>query len=158
MFLDEFAQLVKSVVITDIHILICGDFNLHVDDINDHDTARFLNILDSFKLCQHITGPTHKCGHSLDLLITRSDETLVNNTRVLPDVYSDHHLITCKLECPKPPLSKVLVSYRPKKVNQAIIRQSILESPLQHLSSVHDLSVLVEMYDSTLTSVLSITL
>lgn len=110
MYLDEFAQLVESVVITDTHILICGDFNLHVDDIKDTDAVRFLNILESFNLCQRVTGPTHKRGHTLDLLITRSDETLVNNTRVLPDVYSDHHLITCKLECPNPPLSKVLVS------------------------------------------------
>ena len=98
MFLDEFAQLVESVVITDTHILICGDFNLHVDDINDPDAVRFLNILDSFNLCQHVTGPTHKRGYTLDLLITRSDDSLVNNTRVLPDVYSDHHL-------PKAPLS-----------------------------------------------------
>ena len=97
MFLDEFAQLVESVVITDTRILICSDFNLHVDDINDPDAARFLNILDSFNPSQHVTGLTHKHDHTLDLLITRSDETLVNNTRVLPDVYSDRHLITCKL-------------------------------------------------------------
>ena len=119
MFLDEFAQLVESVVITDTHILIFRDFNLHFDDINDPDAVRFLNILDSFNLCQHrLTGPTHKRGHTLDFLITRSNETLVSNSRVLPDVYSDHDLITCKLECPTPLLSKVLVSYRPKKVNR----------------------------------------
>ena len=45
--------------------------NIHVDVPDDPDAIKFLDLLDSLGLAQHVKTPTHRCGHTLDLIITR---------------------------------------------------------------------------------------
>ena len=66
-------------------------------------------------MTQHVTGSTHSKGHTLDLIITRGDESLVHDVIILPDLFSNHKVVTCKLDCPKPPASKIHVKYRSTK-------------------------------------------
>ena len=54
-------------------LLIAGDFNFHLDDLNNKHAKRFVDILDGFGLQQHVKGPTHNKGHTLDLIITTID-------------------------------------------------------------------------------------
>lgn len=54
--------------------MLVGDFNFHIDRQTDCDAKRFVSILDSFDLVQHVAGPTHRDGHTLDLVITRASE------------------------------------------------------------------------------------
>ena len=51
-------------------ILITGDFNLHIDNVSDFNAMDFLQLLHSFDFIQHTAGPTHNCGHTLDLVIS----------------------------------------------------------------------------------------
>lgn len=51
-------------------ILLLGDINVHVDDKSCHTASEFLSPLDSFNFTQHITGPTHSGGHTLDLILS----------------------------------------------------------------------------------------
>ena len=90
-----------------------GDFNIHVDRATDCiNAARFLNILQSMGLTQHVTGPTLKDGHTLDLIITRSFDGVVS-TKAVVDIYvSDHASILCDIDCCKPPELCEKVSYR----------------------------------------------
>ena len=46
--------------------ILVGDFNIHVDDRRDVMALRFLDLIDTFGLVQHVTGPTHTRGHTLD--------------------------------------------------------------------------------------------
>lgn len=43
-----------------------GDFNLH--DLSCSMASDFLSITDSFNFIQHVSGPTHVKGHTLDLV------------------------------------------------------------------------------------------
>ena len=52
-------------------VIITGDLNFHLDNVNDADAVRFNGTLEALGLVQHLVGPTHKKGHSLDVLITR---------------------------------------------------------------------------------------
>ena len=52
------------------HLVIGGDFNFHVDVPDDPHAQKLLDIIDSFSLTQTVCGPTHKGGHTLDLIIT----------------------------------------------------------------------------------------
>ena len=45
-----------------------GHFNFHVNDVADTTAMRFLSIVDDLYLRQHITGPTHISGNTLDLV------------------------------------------------------------------------------------------
>ena len=57
--------------------VISGDFNLNLDDFRDIDTKKFEDLLETFNLSQHVSGPTHLSGQTLDLIITRSSDDIV---------------------------------------------------------------------------------
>ena len=60
-------------------------------DENGHpDTVRFKGLLSSFGLCQHISAPTHVAGHTLDLVITRNNETFFKLPPSVDTWLSDH--------------------------------------------------------------------
>ena len=47
--------------------------NLENEILGELAAAKFLSLLQSFGLVQHVTVPTHVAGHTLDLVITRED-------------------------------------------------------------------------------------
>ncbi len=47
-----------------------GDFNIHVNDPEDVDAIDFMTTVMALGLDQHTSFYTHKCGHTLDLVIT----------------------------------------------------------------------------------------
>ena len=61
-----------------------------MDDINNTDTKRMNTLLETFSLINHIAVPTHRLGHTLDLIINHSSLDLVKNITVDPDLISDH--------------------------------------------------------------------
>ena len=70
-FMTEFAAYRESVVLCAEPLLICGDFNFHVDVYDDPNFVTFTDLLDSMSLEQHVKSPTQLHGHTLDLIITR---------------------------------------------------------------------------------------
>ena len=76
-FFDEFSQFLENVVMCPEVLVISGDFNFHLDDLRDNDTKKFMDLLETFSLSQHVSGPTLLSGHTLDLIITRSSDDVV---------------------------------------------------------------------------------
>ena len=93
-------------------LLVSGDFNFHLDDPSDADARKFMELMDTFGLLQHITTPTHVSGHTLDVIISRSS----NDINVLPPkstyYISDHCFTECPLSIPGPNMLVKEVSYR----------------------------------------------
>jgi hypothetical protein len=50
-------------------LLVVGDINFHFDQPQNRDTNRINEILELNGL-QHVSEPTHKKGHTLDIVIT----------------------------------------------------------------------------------------
>ena len=69
-----------------------GDFNFHVNDVADTTAKRFLSIVDDLNLRQHITGPTHISGNTLDLVLTRPSDQVLLTTQV-STMMSDHNWV-----------------------------------------------------------------
>ena len=69
-FLDEFSRMLEELIVYSCHILIVGDVNIHLDIADDIWTTKFHTIMDCFGLVQNISSPTHKAGHTLDVVIT----------------------------------------------------------------------------------------
>ncbi len=67
---------------------------IHIDDASNIYARRFSGLLDLFNMKQHVTVPTHKSGHILNLFITRanSDSLNVSNVSVLEQFILDHRL------------------------------------------------------------------
>ena len=89
-FIDEFSEYLDSVILCNDLLCLTDDFNIHVDDHNDPAACRFLDLLESMLLTQHVAEPTHEHGHTLDLVITRESDNLICG-RPSPDIlFSDH--------------------------------------------------------------------
>ena len=71
-YLTEIDEFLSDVNMSANKIVALGDFNLHVDVPTKSDVATFMSILSSLNMSQHVVDPSHKRGHTLDLIITRS--------------------------------------------------------------------------------------
>jgi len=76
-------------------VIICGDLNVHVEQANDPNAARLHQLLELLGYSQHVNEQTHTSGHTLDLVMTRS-ETDVSDVHTGPYI-SDHALIRFSL-------------------------------------------------------------
>ena len=103
-FLDEFTNLLSDASLAKGQLLVVGDFNFQMDIPNHPDSENFLNLLDTFSLKQHVRSPTHRLGHTLDLILTRSTGSIVDNVSVNEPQISDHHVIHFDIRTSKPPL------------------------------------------------------
>ena len=101
LFLQEFTDFLDNFVISFDKVVIAGDFNYHVDS-SDSDAQKFISLLDNYSFTQLVKGPTHNKGHTLDLVISRSNDNFVFVQHVDDISLSDHHFIMCHLEVPKP--------------------------------------------------------
>ena len=55
--------LLVDIVASNTKLVILGDFNIHVNDVNDPNASIFLDIMTALGLKQHVRGPTHKTGN-----------------------------------------------------------------------------------------------
>ena len=72
-FFDDFNSILDRATTFASSLGIIGDVNIHLDAATDPNTIRFNQALYSHGLVQHVVGPTHHRGHTLDILITRKD-------------------------------------------------------------------------------------
>ena len=84
------------------HLLITGDFNIHAEKPEEPTTTKFLSLLQSFGLIQHVTAPTHVAGHTLDLVITCEDCDLLASAPVAHYMMSTHSTVLFPLNTAKP--------------------------------------------------------
>ena len=96
LFLTQFADIIERLAVFAAPILIVGDVNIHLDDLSLTHTVDFNNILSDCGLTQHVQGPTHRGGHTLDVIITKSSTRLLSLV-VDPPLLSDHSLIVAQL-------------------------------------------------------------
>jgi hypothetical protein len=113
---------------------------------------KFLNLLTSFDYRNHVLTATHKKGHTLDLLLTRSDDKFVSNIDVIDPEISDHSAVNCKLLLAKPPSVRKQVSFRnTKAINFDLFRTDIKNSSLLKTPNT---STLAESYQNVLSTLL----
>ena len=154
-FLAEFSAFMETIILVPEPLIIVGDLNIHVDCSDDcNDASNFLDLLQSFGLTQHVTGPTHEDGHTLDLIITRSFDRVVSTNPVIDTYVSDHASVLCNLDCRKPTEFQEKVSFRKlKSIDMDVFREKVSRSELC-TKSFTDLEELVGCYNTTLTNLL----
>ncbi len=163
-FFKEFSTHMESMLPVPQNLCITGDFNIHMDlldiqeDSNMSDSVKqswrtacqFNDILQSLGLKQHIVGPTHQSGHTLDLLITRSEDTFLHGPPVVDTMMSDHWSILFKGKVRKPAPVIKRVSFRKiRDIDINLLRSDILESELLK-NPPSQLTSLVDCYYSSL--------
>ena len=79
---------------------------------NNCDTRRFLQVLESFDLIQHVPEATHKRGLILDLILMRTHEKLVGHCTLDNPFVSDHLAVHSFLALVKIAFERKRISYR----------------------------------------------
>ena len=154
-FFDEFSQFLENVVMCPEVLVISGDFNLHLDDLGDNDTKKFMDLLETFSLSQHVSGPTLLSGHTLDLIITRSSDDVVLASPKATFPISDHFIIQCPIGFPRPALScKELTFRKLKNIDIAKFSADIASSMLCASVNWDNIDALSDCFNMTLTDIL----
>ena len=114
------------------------------------------DLLLSANLRQMVKEPTHKKGHTLDLVISPVSEELVTGIKIDNSFPSDHAAIMMKVEIMKPSASRVVITSR--KLKNIVINSSkadIIKSPLI-VDYSGDLDILTDHYYNILSEILDI--
>ena len=106
---EEWPKFLAKYTVTDKNIIIIpvitGDLNFHLDNFTNYDTVKFTSVLQSFGMMQHVKGPTHVLGQTLDVIITRDTDKNLSNIEVIDPglsdgtgkVSKDHFAVTFKV-------------------------------------------------------------
>lgn len=73
------------------NLFIVGDFNIYLCCRSRPLSRDFVQLLESFNLTEYVSGPTHKLGHTLDLVL--SSGFSVSNITVSEAGLSDHWMV-----------------------------------------------------------------
>ena len=108
-FFDEFSLTMEAVCSTRDKLVVVGDFNFHVDLVENSVAQSFLGLMEAFGLTQCVASPTHIKGHTLDLVFTRDVDNFVSHTCV-SSLISDHYAVQCCLavRTPRWPIGRTL--------------------------------------------------
>ena len=144
----------EKIILSSGHLIISGDFNIHVNKPLDPDTIKFHDILNSLGLKQHISEPTHKDGNTLDLLITRADDDILYGKPVVRDMISDHSAIHFDIMLTVPATKQQTVSFRKTtKIDLSSFKNDLKNEFVNHSDQV-TLCDLVDQYNENVRKIL----
>ncbi len=153
-FLEEFEDYIENVLLSPEPLCIVGDFNLHMDVMDDCYQRQMSDLLNSVGLQQHVNVPTHKSGHILDLIITRCGDKLDVSSPRAGYMITDHCFVLSSFSLPRPNLSVKDISYRDIKSMDMDLFQKDLAEIVEGLLHISDPNVLVSEYNRELRSCL----
>ena len=158
-FFDELTTLLESVALTSGHLIILGDFNVHVDDDSCHHATHLCDIFDIFGLVQHANAATHVLGHTLDLVVAGEDVPIAD-LYIDPPVLSDHALVNFELRV-SPPSQRSIVTKMVRnlnKIDKAALNTAINQSAIGHDNCPPDATTeaLFDVYHNTLEGVINL--
>ena len=137
MFLEQFTDLLESYVACD-RLFVVGDLNVHFDNPSDPCTAALNAVLGSLSLEQLVNVPTHRCGHTLDWLITNCATDVLDLTAANM-LLSDHFVISFNLLLRKPGrVTKKVTSRNIKSVDLCNVLESATQSESADPLSVYN--------------------
>ena len=111
-------------MITSTYLVI---FNIHFEKSDDPSTRKFKDLLDELSLQQPIAVPTHKDGHTLDLLLMRDSLFESPAPSVLDMALSDHFVIQLNLPYHRTkPETKVINTKNIKSIDIDVFKSELV--------------------------------
>ena len=99
--LDEVSELVQYYMANHKNLVILGDFNIAVQDLNNSDSLAFYDTMETLGLVQHIDKPTHQLGNTLDHIYTESLDQLGIQHAFIGSYISDHRIVGIEINMKK---------------------------------------------------------
>ena len=97
LYFEEFGDLVERNLSSDNQMLLCGDYNFHVGDLNNREAMAFMDLISSFDLKQRVKSATHLKGHMFALILSSYNGNFVKETFTRDMNVSDHFWVHANL-------------------------------------------------------------
>ncbi|ESO04234.1 hypothetical protein HELRODRAFT_172590 [Helobdella robusta] len=131
LFFEELISMLEFITMSEAHVVLMGDFDIHVEKRDSPFTLRLHEILDMFQLVNHVNQQAHVSRDTLDLVICSQDFPILD-TKIDPClVYSDHSYVSVRvaLNQVRPKLVKACV--KPwKDLNEKYFVEALANSPV----------------------------
>ena len=101
MFVGEFMDLVSTAIPEHANNIYIGEFNLHISNRSDTDSAIFSDATDAMGLYQHVAFPTHSSCNILDLILSNIGQDTTVLTTAPGQYITDHKAIISTLNLKK---------------------------------------------------------
>ena len=100
-FLAQVSELVQYLFTNQKNLVLLGDFNVHINKLDNQDTQSYIDTMEALGLVQHIDQQTHQLGNTLDLIYMESLEPLKVYHVFTSTYISDHCLVGIELQMKK---------------------------------------------------------
>lgn len=153
-FFEEFTKHLDYLCTASGKLVILGDFNFHLDQLENDDVKSLQNIIEMFNLNQHVKASTHTKGHILDLVMTRTDELQITDFHIHGPIVSDHSAISFFIPYDVPTRPKQTFQFRnlksidPVEFSNDVLASQLYTDPKSRLEEV------VEQYNTTMKALL----
>ena len=82
--------------------VILADLDVHFDIPTNPPVLKINRLPNRYSFYQAVTVPTHKFGHTIDIVMFRPTDDIVCSTTVTQLLSSDHNCVVCDLSAMKP--------------------------------------------------------
>ena len=97
MFINEITNLLTDIIPKDSNLILLEDFNISTENVPNPDTVIFNDTMAALGLQQHVQGPTHKMGNTLDLIFSPLETQFTVTGTATHSFVSDHCMISIEL-------------------------------------------------------------
>ena len=134
-FIDEFREYLDTLDMVSANILICGDFNIRVNNPGERYVTEFIDTMNSFNLINSVDKPTSAGGHIIDLVFSDGDKELINNLQVdeICSLSPVHKLITFTIRIVRVQKHMKSIKFRSKRCFEA---EALIETILNKVTAV----------------------
>ena len=127
-FIEELKTYLDSIDMVGTDVIVCGDFNIWMDDLSVRYVSEFVDVMDSFNLANVVDEPTTIGGHTVDLVFADKDINLVQDVQV-EEIFSIspvHKLINFRVQLAIERKQKRRIKFRSKRnFNSELLLDSI---------------------------------
>ena len=110
-FLDEFTEMLEILSVMHENFVLSGDINFHLETDENY-VSGLKDIFTMFNLVQYVNVPTHKHGHTLDLILAQNDGPKISSVKCTNVELSDHFMLTFQVEASVSEYAIKTITYR----------------------------------------------
>ena len=161
-FLDEFEQYLHVLKGKNGIPILLGDFNIHVEKLDDSNNKCFMDLLGEFNMCQLVPHtPTHVEGGTLDLIIMDNNQDLEISTptTIKMGTSSDHFFVRAEFKNLKPSSTTKcpkIIEYRKfETINVENFRSELSNTEVVDISQFKNVDNAVNLLNTTLSKLMN---
>ena len=101
MFINDITKLLVNKLPQYQNSITLGNFNIHIENVTNADEIIFNDTMRALGLEQHISGPTHVKGNTLDLIFSQLSNSFNITNTTLHGYISDHCMVSVDINIKK---------------------------------------------------------